>query len=156
MNKESPGIDTQFVTFALGGEEYAVEALKVQEITGLPPVTKVPYLPPFVKGVINLRGAVMPVVDLRLKFGFEPMEYDKHTCIIVVMVLNNCMGMIVDAVSDVVRVGGESIEQAPSLGSKVRTDFMKGVGKIDSRLLIILDVDKILTDEELVSLLSVA
>lgn len=144
--------ENQFVTFVLGSEEYAIEALKVQEITGLPPITKVPYLPPFIKGVINLRGTVIPVVDLRVKFGFEEIDYTKHTCIIVTRIGKNVMGMIVDAVSEVTRLPKECIDPTPSFGERINTEFMKGVGKIDKRLLIILDVDKVLTAEEITKL----
>lgn len=139
----------QFVTFAICDEEYAIEALKVHEITGLPPITIVPYLPFYIKGMINLRGTVIPVIDLRLKFGFEAAEYTRHTCIIVTKMARNVMGMIVDAVSEVINLPKQSIDPTPPFGGRVRTDFMKGVGKAGDRLLIILDSDRVLTDEEI-------
>lgn len=141
--------ENQFVTFFLGGEEYAIEAVNVQEITGLPPITKVPYLPDYIKGVINLRGTVIPVVDLRLRFGFESIEYTKQTCAIVARIGRSIMGMIVDAVSEVTGLPAECIDPTPAFGNRVRTDFMKGVGKLDKRLLIILNAERVFTEEEL-------
>ncbi len=158
MSTEETGLlletegEREFVTFVLGDEEYAIEALKVQEITGLPQITKVPYLPAFIKGVINLRGTVVPVVDLRLKFGFKPIDYTKQTCVIVSKIGDNIMGMIVDAVSEVTMLSNSCIDPTPPFGTKLNTDFMKGVGKLENRLLIILDVDRILTGEEMTSL----
>lgn len=142
----------QHVTFMLGDEEYGIEALKVQEIIGMPQITKVPYLPAFIKGVINLRGTVVPIFDLRLKFGFEPRDYTYHTCVIVTNVARRVVGMIVDSVSEVIQLSGTSIDPPPPFGNRINTDFMKGIGKIDKRLLILLDVERILTDEEVAHL----
>lgn len=149
------GLGGQFVTFTLGDEEYGVEILKVQEIIGLPPVTRVPHLPQFTKGVINLRGAVVPVVDLRLRFNLDLAEYNDRTCVIITKVSDRVTGMIVDVVSEVAEIPDDLIDPTPSFNSQIRTDFIKGVGKIDKRLVILLDVDRLLTDEELKSIKSI-
>ncbi len=154
MSIISGGVDIagdtgQYVTFILGEEEYGVEILKVQEIIGLTPVTRVPYLPDFIKGVINLRGIVVPVIDLRLRFGLDRIEYNDHTCVIITKMGEKVTGMIVDTVSEVVDMPQEMVEPPPSFSSGIRTDFIRGMGKIDKRLVILLNVDRLLTDEEI-------
>lgn len=144
--------ENQFVTFMLGDEEYAIEALRVQEITGLPPITKVPYLPPFVKGVINLRGSVIPVIDLRLRFGFQEAHYSKQTCVIVLKLGKKVTGIIVDAVSEVASLPVARMDPPPDFGRGIKTDFLKGIGKLGDRMLILLDAEKIFTDEEIAGL----
>lgn len=139
----------QHVTFTLGEEEYGIDILAVQEIIGFTHITHVPHLPDFIRGVINLRGMVVPVMDLRLKFGLGLADYSSHTCIIVVKVAERTMGMVVDAVSEVVHLPDASIEPAPSFGARINTDFIQGMGKVGNRLVIILDVEKILSNEEL-------
>ncbi len=139
----------QYVTFSLNNEFYAFEALRVQEIIELTGITKVPHLPPFLKGVINLRGAIIPVIDLKVKFGMGSGEYRKHTCIIVTKFSRGIMGVIVDSVSDVLHVSDGAVEAAPSFGAKIKTDYIIGIGKVDKNLVIILDADRVLTDEEI-------
>jgi purine-binding chemotaxis protein CheW len=138
----------QYVTFNLNDEEYAIDAINVQEIIEMANITKIPHLPEFFKGVINLRGTIIPVVDLKQKFGMRSEGYQKHTCVIITEFSAGVMGVIVDAVSDVLYLSDESISSAPSFGTKIRTDFIKGMGKVGNRLVIILDVDKVLTEEE--------
>jgi purine-binding chemotaxis protein CheW len=138
----------QFVTFTIAEEIYGVEVLKVQEIIGMTLVTHVPNSPPFMKGVINLRGAVVPVVDMRLKFNIKEKEYDAFTVVIIVEVRERLIGMIVDAVSDVAGIPMNTIQDTPHFTAAVDTDFIKGIGQLDSKLVIILDVDRILTVEE--------
>src|SRR3990172_9685356 len=138
----------QYITFYLNNEEYAADALHVQEIVELSNITRVPHLPAFLKGVINLRGTIIPVVDLKLKFGMSSDGYPKHTCIIVTEFSGGVMGLIVDAVSEVLRIPDEAAAPPPSFGEKIKTDFIKAMGKIDNRLLIILDIDNVLTQEE--------
>ena len=140
----------KFLTFKLHGEEYGLEILKVREIIGVMEITNVPQTPGYVKGVINLRGKVIPVVDLRLKFGFEETEYDSETCIIVVDVEEVLMGIVVDTVSEVVNIDGEEIEPSPSFGGSAKADFILGMGKVNESVKILLDIDKVLTSDEFV------
>ncbi len=149
-NKEkvSLGEENQFVTFMIGSETYGVEVLKVKEILGMTEITHVPNSLSFMRGVINLRGAVVPVVDMRLKFQLQEKEYDTFTVIIIVEVRERLIGMIVDTVSDVASIPVSTIQNTPHFTSKIETDFIKGIGQIESLLVIILDVDKILNHEE--------
>lgn len=138
----------QYVTFYLNHEEYAVDALNVQEIVGFQDITRVPNIPEFIRGVINLRGSIIPVVDLKMRFGMHCEGYKKHTCIIVTEFSKGVMGIIVDAVTDVLLISEDSCLSAPAFGTKTKTDFIKGMGRIGSRLAIILNMERILTDEE--------
>ena len=139
----------QFVTFSLANEEYGVDIMKVQEIIGYQGFTKIPNLPPFIKGVLNLRGTVVPVIDLRAKFALEEKEYNKFTVIILLSVLGRIMGMIVDAISDVVSFDDDKIEETPNFGSQIQTKFIKGMGKRDGNFTILLDIDKVMNDQDL-------
>jgi len=147
-DKISLGEENQFVTFMIGSETYGVEVLKVKEILGMTDITHVPNSLSFMRGVINLRGAVVPVVDMRLKFQLQEKEYDTFTVIIIVEVRERLIGMIVDTVSDVASIPVSTIQNTPHFTSKIETDFIKGIGQIESLLVIILDVDKILNHEE--------
>ncbi|MDA3900772.1 MAG: chemotaxis protein CheW [Spirochaetes bacterium] len=138
----------QYVTFLISGESYGVEVLCVKEILGMTDVTPVPNTLSFMKGVINLRGEVVPVVDMRIKFGMSEKEYDAFTVIIIVEVKRRLIGMIVDAVSDVADIPIDSIQNTPHFTTKIETDFIKGIGQLAEQLIIILDVDKILTTDE--------
>ena len=139
----------QYLTFALGNEVYGLEILKVQEIIGMTTVTKVPRTPDFLRGVINLRGKVIPVVDLRTKFGMEPHEDTNLTCIIVVQVMRDnqqvTMGVIVDEVAEVLDVRGDQIEPPPTFGASTQTEFISGMGKVGSKVIILLDTDRVLS-----------
>ncbi|MDT8316489.1 MAG: chemotaxis protein CheW [bacterium] len=147
------GVDGgKFLTFLLQEEEYGLEILKVREIMGLMDITTVPQTPNYVRGVINLRGQVIPVVDLRLKFGMKEGGDDKRTCIIVVAVGGTMMGIVVDTVSEVMDINGASIEQTPSFGTKLNTDYILGMGKVNNGVKILLDIDKVLTSDDLVIL----
>mgnify|MGYP001348793650 CR=1 FL=1 len=150
----------KYLTFMLCGESYGVEILKVQEIIGMMNVTRVPRTPAFVRGVINLRGKVIPVVDLRLKFDMEAKEDTERTCIIVVQVVCGddriTMGAIVDEVSEVMDLSAAQIEEPPSFGASVNTDFIMGVGKVDRRVVMLLDVDRVLSHGEISAVNSVA
>lgn len=149
------GEGDQHITFLLGEEEYALDILAVQEIVRLPRITHVPNLPAFMRGVINLRGVVVPVIDVRVKFGIGQADYDKRTCIIIVKMAGRTMGMIVDRVSEVLRLPEGSIEPPPPFGTNIKADFIKGMGKVDERLLIILDLDKVLSNEEVSAIVNV-
>ena len=139
----------KYLTFVLASEEYGLEILKVREIIGVMDITAVPRTPDFVKGVINLRGKVIPVIDLRLKFGMTEAERTEQTCIIVVDIGGVEMGTIVDQVSEVLDISADDIEDAPSFGTDVDTDFIRGMGKTDQRVTILLDISKVLSSPEL-------
>ncbi len=143
----------KYLTFRLGDEEYGIGILKVKEIIGMMPITPIPQTPPYVKGVINLRGKVIPVIDLRLRFGMEEAEYTDRTCIIVVEVSLAAeaviMGIVVDAVSEVAQIKAEEIEDTPSFGTTLDTSYILGMAKTDDSVKILLDIDKILSEEEL-------
>jgi len=139
----------KYLTFFLAGEEYGLEILKVQEIIGMMDVTPVPRTPEFIRGVINLRGKVIPIVELRSKFEMNTVDYTDETCIIVVQTHGLQMGIIVDKVSEVMDIPDDDIEDSPSFGNDVRTDYILGIGKSQDRVKLLLDIDKVLSSEEL-------
>jgi purine-binding chemotaxis protein CheW len=151
LNQEILKKDGKYLTFSLGAEEYGLEILKVREIIGYIEVTAVPQTPHHVKGVINLRGQVIPVVDLRAKFGMETAEVTEQSCIIVVEIVQSSrtcsMGIIVDRVQEVLDIIGDNIEDAPQFGASVNTDFILGMGKVDNTVKILLDIDKVLAGD---------
>lgn len=151
----------KYLTFSLGDEHYGLEIIRVQEIVGLIPVTRIPRLPAFVAGVVNLRGRVIPVVDLRLVFGMPGSAMDDRTCIIVVSIdradgSSAVMGVIVDEVSDVAYLADDAIEETPEFGTTVDTSFIKGVGRYEERVVLLLDINGVLTAGELEDLDRVA
>ncbi|NLG33923.1 MAG: purine-binding chemotaxis protein CheW [Lentisphaerae bacterium] len=148
----------KYLTFKLDAEEFGLEILKVQEIIKMMEITRVPRTPPFVRGVINLRGKVIPVVDLRLKFDMDSRDTTDKTCVIVVTVKKAAgavvMGIIVDEVSEVLDVAGSSIEPPPEFGGTVDTSFILGMGKIGERVVTLMDVDRVLSGEEVAAVAS--
>ena len=146
----------KYLTFSMAEEEYGIGILKIKEIIGMMPVTTVPQTPEFVKGVINLRGKVIPVVDLRLRFGMESIDYTERTCIIVVEIIGQSgivlIGIVVDAVSEVLNIKGEDIEETPTFGAKLNTDYISGMAKIEGGVKILLDIDSVLSREEIAAL----
>jgi purine-binding chemotaxis protein CheW len=150
----------KYLTFALGNEEYGLEILKVREIIGCIDVTAVPRTPAYVRGVINLRGQVISVVDLRVKLAMKPAEKTEHTCIIVVEVNHDqrklSTGIIVDRVSEVLNISGENIEEPPSFGANLDTQFILGMGKIGKSVKILIDIDRVLAAHDVAVLSSVA
>ena len=148
----------KYLTFALASEEYGLEILKVREIIGYMEITAVPRTPDYVKGVINLRGQVIPVVDLRSKFGMDTAEVTEQTCIIVVEIDQGqrkfSTGIVVDRVQEVLDIVAENIEEAPQFGSTVQTDFILGMGKIGDTVKILLDINKVLVGEDFESFTS--
>jgi len=142
----------KYLTFALADEEYGLPVLRVREIIKMMDITEVPQVPPHVKGVLNLRGKVIPVIDLRLKFGFAAGEITSRTCIIVVEVAlaasRVMMGIIVDHVSEVLNIVADEIEQTPEFGERVCTDYMKGVAKVKGTVKILLDLDRVLGTDD--------
>ena len=142
----------KYLTFTLASEDYGISILRVKEIIGMMPVTSVPRTPAFIKGVINLRGKVTPVLDLRLRFGMEEIDYTDRTCIVVVeiegMAGRIMMGVVVDSVSEVLNIKGEDIEDTPSFGTKLDTDYILGMAKMGKEVKILLDIDSVLSIEE--------
>ena len=151
LGSEVQTLAGKYLTFVLAQEEYGLEILKVREIIGMMDITAVPRTPDFVKGVVNLRGKVIPVVDLRLKFSMPEAQRTEETCIIVVYLGDIEMGIIVDKVSEVLDISGEDIEPAPSFGVDVDTEFILGIGKSGGKVTILLDINKVLTKEEISS-----
>ena len=147
--KDIAGHEGKFLTFVLSEEEYGVEILKVREIMGIMEITPVPQTPDYMKGVINLRGKVIPIIDLRLKFTMPEVEQTKETCIIVAEVGATQVGVIVDSVSEVTDIKGEDIEEAPSFGQEIDTSFIMGLGKTKKKIVILLDIERVLTTDEL-------
>jgi len=148
--------ERQFLTFMLGDEYYGVNILKVQEIKGYTDVTRIPNTPDYIKGVLNLRGTIVPIVNLRMKFGMEQIDHTAITVIVVVEVKGRVMGMIVDTVSDVLTLPAKEIKPPPSLGTKVDTSFIDGIGTSEERLVTLLDIDRVLTDQEIEQVEAVA
>ncbi|MFZ5810621.1 MAG: chemotaxis protein CheW [Thermodesulfobacteriota bacterium] len=138
----------QLVTFSIGEEEFGVDILKVQEIIRMMEITKVPRAPDFVEGVINLRGKVIPIIDLRKRFGLSTRDHDKHTRIIVIEINNMIVGFVVDSVSEVLRIPSNTVEPPPPVVSGLESEYISGVGKLEDRLLILLDLDRLLSGEE--------
>lgn len=142
----------QYLTFLLGEEMFAIGILSIREIIEYGFVTEVPMTPPFIRGVINLRGAVVPVVDLAVRFGREARDNSKRTCIVIVEIDtargSQEMGVVVDAVSEVLEIAADDIEPPPQFGARIRSDFIRGMGKIDGNFVILLDVDRVLLMDE--------
>ena len=146
----------QYLTFLLGGEMYAVETLSVKEIIEYGKVTAVPMMPPSIRGVINLRGAVVPVIDLKARFGGNATELSRRTCIVIIELTSDeethVVGIVVDAVSEVLEIPAGDIEPPPSFGARIRTDFISGMGKVAGKFVILLDIGRVLSADELASL----
>lgn len=143
----------KYLTFSLMNEEYGIGILKVKEIIGMMPITPVPRTPEFVKGVINLRGKVIPVIDLRLKFNIEEIDYTERTCIVVVEILSQdttvMVGIVVDSVSEVLNIKAEEIEETPEFGASLDVEYILGMAKIDDSVKILLDINRVLKDQEI-------
>lgn len=142
------GSGGKFLTFFLDDEEYGLAILKVREIIRLLPITRVPRTPEAVRGVINLRGKVIPVIDLRMRFGLPEGEHTERTCIVVVQANGVEFGVVVDAVSEVVDVAAADIEEAPDLGAQVSTDFLLGIAKAQGSVKLLLDIDRVLATDD--------
>lgn len=138
----------QLVTFSIGGEEFGVEILKVQEIVRSMEMTRVPNAPDFVEGVVNLRGRVIPIIDMRKRFGLERKEHDSRTRIIVIDMNGVVTGFVVDSVSEVLRLPRNTIEPPPPVVAGIESEYISGVGKLEDRLLILLDMDSLLSSKE--------
>jgi len=137
------------LAFRLGKEEYGVDILKVQEIRGHDPITRIANAPDFIRGVVNLRGIIVPIIDLRQRFGIDVPASERLSVVIVLNIAGRVIGMVVDSVSDVIRLGPEDIRPAPAMGAVFDTDFLLGLGTIDERMLILLDIERLMSSEEL-------
>jgi purine-binding chemotaxis protein CheW len=146
----------KFLTFFLAGEEYGIEILNVHEIIGMMSITSVPGTPDYILGIINLRGKIIPIVDLRCKFGMESKAQTAETCIIVVHVQGVEVGIVVDRVSEVLNISDDDIEPSPSFGKEVNTDFILGIGKSQSKVKILLNIDRVISTDQIVQLQKIA
>ena len=140
---------SELLTFSLGAEYYGVDILKVQEIRGYDTVTRIPDAPTWLKGVINLRGTIVPVIDLRIKFRLSKVEYNEFTVMIILSLSNRTVGIVVDAVSDVTQLGVDQIKPAPEFGAGVDTQYISGLGALDDRMLILVDIERLLQADDL-------
>ena len=151
--KEITDREGKYLTFSMANEEYGIGILQIREIIGMMPITSVPQTPEFVKGVINLRGKVIPVIDLRLRFNMDSIDYNERTCIIVVEILGQSatvqVGIVVDSVSEVLNIKQDEIEDTPTFGTSLNTDFILGMAKMGGGVKILLDIDQVLTSDEL-------
>lgn len=140
---------TEVLAFTLGQEEYGIDILKVQEIRGYDAVTKIANAPEFIKGVINLRGVIVPIVDMRIMFNLGEPSYDQFTVVIILNIGTRVVGMVVDSVSDVITLSAEQIKPAPEMGTAMRSDYLLGLGTIEQRMLILVDIDLLMSSSEM-------
>ncbi|MDP2323263.1 MAG: chemotaxis protein CheW [Gammaproteobacteria bacterium] len=139
----------EFLTFTLGEEEYGVEILKVQEIRSYETVTTIANSPAFIKGVVNLRGVIVPIVDMRIKFGLGRVEYDQFTVVIILNVADRVVGMVVDGVSDVITLAPEQVRAAPEFGGGLDTKYIIGLGTVENRMLILMDIERLMMSQDM-------
>ena len=142
-------VANEFLTFRLGGEEYGIEILKVQEIRGYDSITHIANSPDYIKGVINLRGIIVPIIDMRIKFNLAHAAYDQFTVVIILTVAGRVMGVVVDGVSDVITLADDQIRQTPGLGSAIETQYIMGLGTVDERMLILIDIEKLMSGSDI-------
>ena len=148
-DRSGTNIASEYLTFTLGNEEYGIDILKVQEIRGYDTVTHIANAPEFIKGVINLRGVIVPIVDMRIKFKVGVPTYNEFTVVIIMNVLGRVSGMVVDGVSDVVALSPEQIKAAPEMGAAMDTDYITGLGTLNDQMLILVDIEKLMSSEEM-------
>lgn len=139
----------EFLAFTLGKEEYGIHILKVQELRGYEEPTRIANAPDFIKGVVNLRGIIVPIVDMRIKFNLGTPTYDQFTVVIILNIGGRVVGMVVDSVSDVITLSPEQVKPAPEMGTALNTDYLIGLGTIDERMLILVDIDKLMSSAEM-------
>lgn len=139
----------EFLAFTLGEEEYGIDIQKVQELRGYDTVTRIANAPEHIKGVVNLRGIIVPIIDMRIKFNLGTPTYDQFTVVIILNIASRVMGMVVDSVSDVITLSPEQVRPAPEMGSVLDTDYLIGLGTLDERMLILVDIDKLMSSSEM-------
>jgi len=156
VSTQAEAAGQEFLVFTLGAEEYGIDILKVQEIRGYDNVTRIANAPGFIKGVINLRGIIVPIVDMRIKFNLGRVEYDNQTVVIILNVAHRVVGMVVDGVSDVLTLQADQVMPAPEFGATLTTEYLTGLGTVDGRMLILMDIEKLMTSKEMELIDSVA
>ena len=139
----------ELLTFTLGNEEYGIDILKVQEIRGYDAVTTIANSPAFIKGVINLRGIIVPIVDMRIKFNLGKVDYNQFTVVIILNLANRVMGIVVDGVSDVITLTPEQLKPAPEFGTSLDTQYITGLGTVDDRMIIVIDIEKLMSSRDM-------
>jgi purine-binding chemotaxis protein CheW len=139
----------EFLAFTLGQEEYGIDIQKVQELRGYDAVTRIANAPEHIKGVVNLRGIIVPIIDMRIKFNLGTPTYDQFTVVIILNMASRVMGMVVDSVSDVITLSPEQVKPAPEMGSVLDTDYLIGLGTLDERMLILVDIDRLMSSAEM-------
>jgi len=142
-------VTNEFLTFRLGGEEYGIEILKVQEIRRYDSITQIANAPDYIKGVINLRGIIVPIIDMRIRFNLDHASYDQFTVVIILTVAGRVIGVVVDGVSDVITLADGQMRQAPGLGSVIETEYIMGLGTVDERMLILIDIEKLISRSDI-------
>ena len=147
--EQAAAVNNEYLTFRLGEEEYGIDILKVQEIRGYDHVTRIANAPAWLKGVINLRGTIVPIVDMRIKFNLGRAEYDQFTVVIILNVAKRTVGMVVDSVSDVLTLSGEQIRPAPELSGTMDTRYITGLGTVEGRMIILADIERLMTSREM-------
>jgi purine-binding chemotaxis protein CheW len=148
-NAAAAAENREFLTFTLGDEEYCIDILKVQEIRGYDAVTKIANAPEFIKGVVNLRGNIVPIVDLRIKFHLKSVEYHTQTVVIILNILNRTIGIVVDRVSDVISLPADRIKPAPEFGATLNTQYILGLATLEDRMLIVVAIEKLMSSPEM-------
>lgn len=148
-NTTAEGGAQEYLTFSLGDEEYAMDILKVQEIRGYDSVTRIANSPDFMKGVINLRGVIVPIIDMRIKFNLGNVVYDEFTVVIIMKVLGRIIGMVVDGVSDVVTLASDQIKPAPEFGSSINSEYITGIGTAGEQMLILTDIERLIGSDDM-------
>ena len=146
----------EFLAFTLGKEEYGIHILKVQELRGYETPTRIANAPDFIKGVVNLRGIIVPIVDMRIKFNLGTPTYDQFTVVIILNINGRVVGMVVDSVSDVITLSTDQIKPAPEMGTALNTDYLIGLGTLEQRMLILVDIDKLMSSSEMGLIESIA
>ena len=149
LSSATAGGPLEFLSFTLGEEEYGIDIQKVQELRGYDAVTRIANAPEFIKGVVNLRGIIVPIIDMRIKFKLGEPTYDQFTVVIVLNIGGRVVGMVVDSVSDVITLTGEQIKPAPEMGSVLDADYLIGLGTLEERMLILVDIDRLMSSEEM-------
>ena len=148
-NRDADQSTHEFLAFTLGKEEYGIHILKVQELRGYEEPTRIANAPEFIKGVVNLRGIIVPIVDMRIKFNLGTPTYDQFTVVIILNVAGRVVGMVVDSVSDVITLASEQIKPAPEMGTALNTDYLIGLGTVEERMLILVDIDRLMSSAEM-------
>lgn len=156
QNNQESGSSSEFLAFTLGEEVYGIDILKVQEIRSYEPVTKIANAPDFIKGVINLRGIIVPVIDMRIKFCLDSLEYNQFTVVIILNVCGRVIGMVVDSVSDVIDLSPDQIHAAPEFGASLDTEYLRGMATMEGRMIILVDIERLMSASDMALIAKVA